>query len=80
LLEIAIEEYRNAIYQFKEPLKPWSNFGANKSYETKVLQNLTEIVLKKGMILGFPDLKGNGHLHSNKNYSGGEQALLMNYT
>jgi DNA repair photolyase len=30
-IEKAIEEYKNAIYQFKEPLKPWFNVGANKS-------------------------------------------------
>jgi DNA repair photolyase len=78
-IEKAIEEYKNAIYQFKEPLKPWSNVGANKSYETKVLQNLREIAVQKGIILNFPDLKGNRHINSNKNQSGGEQAILMNY-
>ncbi|MFZ0512451.1 MAG: radical SAM protein [Candidatus Nitrosopolaris sp.] len=78
-IEKAIEEYKNVIYQFKEPLKPWSNVGANKSYETKVLQNLKKIALQKGMIFDFPDLMGNRRLNSNKNHCGGEQAVLMSY-
>lgn len=78
-IEKAIEAYKNAIYQFKEPLKPWSNVGPIKSYETKVLQNLREIALQKGMILDFPDLKRIRRFNSDKSHSGGEQTVLMNY-
>ena len=52
----AIEEYKNAIYQFKEPLKPWFYVGANKSYETRMLQNLKEKMLQKGITFDFLDL------------------------
>jgi DNA repair photolyase len=81
-IENGIEGYKNAIYQFTEPLKPWFNVGANKSYETSVLQRLKEKVLEKGMISDFPDLIKSRRLNSNKNHSahpGGEQATLLNY-
>ncbi|HET7148998.1 MAG TPA: radical SAM protein [Candidatus Nitrosopolaris sp.] len=80
--EIGIEEYKNAIYQFKEPLKPWFNVGVNKSYETSVLQRLKEKVLEKGMTFDFPDLIRSRRLNSNKipsTYPGGEQATLLSY-
>jgi DNA repair photolyase len=80
--EKAIEEYKNAIYQFTEPLKPWFNVGANRSYETSVLQKVKEKVLQKGMIYDFPDLIRSRRLNSNKNPSAhpcGEQAVLLNY-
>ncbi len=78
-VEKAIEVYKNAIYQFREPLKPWSNVGAIESYETKVLQNLREIAVRKGMRLDFPDLKKNKRLNSDKSHWGGGQAVLTNY-
>ncbi|MDP9289948.1 MAG: hypothetical protein M3P08_17375 [Thermoproteota archaeon] len=81
-IENGIEEYKNAIYQFKEPLKAWFNVGANRSYETSVLQKLKEKVLQKGITFDFPDLIRSRHLNSNKNpsaYPRGEQAILLNY-
>jgi DNA repair photolyase len=81
-IENGIDQYKNVIYQFKEPLKPWFNLGANKSYETSVLQRLKEKVSEKGMIFDFPDLIRNVRLNSNKNpsaYHGGEQAILLSY-
>jgi DNA repair photolyase len=77
-LEKAIEEYKNAIYRFDEPLKPWSNVGAIKSYETKALQNLREMAIKKGMTLDFPDIKRTSRLNSNKHH-GVEQDLILKY-
>jgi hypothetical protein len=50
-----IEVYKKRIYQFTEPLKPSYNIAANKSYSSKVLQNLENKVLGRGMIFDFPD-------------------------
>ena len=44
----------------------------------KVLQNLREQVLQKGMVFDFPDLTRRP-LNSNKNYNGGKQVMLMSY-
>jgi DNA repair photolyase len=78
-VEKAIEVYKKAIYRFKEPLKPWSNVGAIEAYESKVLQNLREIAVRKGMMLDFPDLKKNKRPNLDKNHWGGGQAALMDY-
>jgi hypothetical protein len=77
-LEKAIEEYKHAIYRFDEPVKPWSNVGAIESYESKALQNLREIAIKKGMTLDFPDIKRTSPLNSNKHH-GVEQDLILKY-
>ena len=79
-IENGIDIYKNTIYQFKEPLKPWFNVGANKSYETSVLQDLKEKVLQKSITFDFPDLIRSRHLNSNKNrsaYGGGEQDCII---
>jgi len=78
-LENAIEEYKNVIYRFDEPLKLWSNVGTIKSYETKALQNLREIAIKKGMILDFPNIKRNSRTNSNKKDHDVGQDLLLKY-
>jgi DNA repair photolyase len=78
-IENGIEEYKNNTYQFREPLKPWYNITVNKTYETKVIQNLKEKVLEKGMIFDFPDFIGRRFLNSNKSYNGGHQVMLMSY-
>jgi DNA repair photolyase len=78
-IENGIDEYKNVIYQFREPLKPWYNVTASKTYETKVIQNLKEKVLEKGLIFDFPDLIGSRCLNSNKSYNGGHQVMLMSY-
>jgi DNA repair photolyase len=81
-IENGIDIYKNIIYQFKEPLKPWFNVGTNKSYDTSVLRDLKEKVLQKSIRFDFPDLIRSRHLNSNKNrsaYSGGEQAVLLSY-
>lgn len=74
--EKAIEEYKNTIYRFEEPLKPWSNVGAIKSYETTALQNLREIAIRKGMRLDFPDIKRTSRLNSSKDHG---QDLILKY-
>jgi DNA repair photolyase len=76
-IENGIDEYRKVIYQFREPLKPWFSVSASKNYETKVIQNLKEKVLQKGMIYDFPGLIGRRRL--NKKNNGGHQVMLMNY-
>jgi DNA repair photolyase len=78
-IENGIDEYKNVIYQFREPLKPGYSVTASKTYETKVIQNLKEKVLEKGMIFDFPDLIGTRRLNSNKSYDGGHQVMLMSY-
>ena len=78
-IENGIEEYTNDIYQFREPLKQWYNITVNKTYETKVIQNLKEKVVEKGMIFDFPDFIGRRCLNSNKSYNGGHQVMLMSY-
>jgi DNA repair photolyase len=77
-LERAIEEYKNTIYRFEEPLKLWRNVGAIKSYETGSLQNLREIAIQKGMILDFPDINRNSRPNSNK-HRGVDQDLISKY-
>jgi DNA repair photolyase len=78
LLDIkdGVDKYKNSIYQFREPSKPWYNVAANKSYQTKVLQNLKEKVLQKGMVFDFPDLIGTRRPSA---YDGGHQVMLMRY-
>lgn len=79
-VENGSDVYKNIIYRFNDPLKPWFNVSANESYQTEVLQNLKEKVLLKGMVFDFPDLIGNARLNSNKNpLAVGEQAPLLNY-
>jgi hypothetical protein len=39
-------------------LKPGCNIAANESYSSKVLQNLEDKVLEKGMLFDFPDFVG----------------------
>ena len=78
-IENGIDEYKNVIYQFREPLKPGYNVTASKTYETKVIQYLKEKVLEKGMIFDFPDFIGRRCLNSNKSYNGGHQVMLMSY-
>ena len=70
LLDIndSIEVYKK-IYRFTEPLKSGHNIAANESYLNKVLQNLENKVLERGMIFDFPDFIGDRHIKaSKKNY------------
>jgi DNA repair photolyase len=77
--ENGIDQYKNTIYQFREPLEPGYNFTVNESYESRVLQNLEEKVLEKGMIFDFPHLIRSRRLSSNQSYNGGQQVTLTNY-
>jgi DNA repair photolyase len=88
-----LDVYRKRIYKFTEPLKPWYNIAANESYSNKVLQNLENKVLEKGMFFDFPDFIGdrrikaskkNNHHHytntNNSNKNENEQQIsLMTY-
>jgi hypothetical protein len=76
--EKAIEEYKNTIYRFDEPLDTWSNVGAITFYETKALQILREIAIKKEMTLDFPDLKRTSRLNSSKHHDV-DQDLILKY-
>ena len=61
-----IEVYKKRIYQFTEPLKASYNITANESYSNKVLQNLENKVLEKGMSFDFPDFIGDRRIKANK--------------
>jgi DNA repair photolyase len=61
-----IEVYKKRIYQFTEPLKPSYNIATNESYSSKVLQNLENKVLEKGMFFDFPDFIGYRRIKANK--------------
>jgi DNA repair photolyase len=81
-----IEVYKKRIYQFTEPLKPSYNIAANESYSSKVLQNLENKVLEKGMFFDFPDFIGdrrinaskkNNHHHYTNNKNDKEQQITL---
>ena len=78
-IENGIDQYKKTIYQFREPVEPWYNVTVNQSYESRVLQNLEERVLEKGMIFDFPDLIRTRRLNSNQSYNGGQQVTLSSY-
>jgi DNA repair photolyase len=71
-----IEVYKKIIYQFTEPLNPSYNIAANESYSIKVLQNLANKVLERGMIFDFPNLIGDRHIKSSKKE---QQVTLVTY-
>ena len=83
-----IEVYKKRIYQFTEPLKPSYNIAANESYSSKLLQNLENKVLEKGMFFDFPDFIGdrrikasnkNHHHYTNNKNDKEQQITLMTY-
>lgn len=73
-----IEFYKKRIYQFTEPLEPSYNIAANASYSTKVLQNLANKVLQRGMVFDFPNFIGYKRIKSSKrNNSNNEQQITL---
>jgi DNA repair photolyase len=76
-----IEVYKKGIYQFTEPLKPSYNIAANTSYSTKVLQNLANNVLQRGMVFDFPNFIGHRRIKSrkSKNSNNEHQMTLATY-
>jgi len=77
-----IEEYKNEIYEFKEPLVARANIKAKSSYEIYVLQNLKHQVLEKKIKFGFPHLFRHSSRPpmSNQTPRAPSQTLLSNYT
>jgi DNA repair photolyase len=83
----SIEVYKRRVYQFTEPLKPSHNIAADESYSNKILQNLENKVLERGMIFDFPDFIGDRRIKASKksqNYADnkndkGQQITLMIY-
>ena len=73
-----IQEY-NRIYNITEPLKPGHNITADESYSKKTLENLREIVLRKGISFDFPALVGIRFVEKNKLPNNANQLTLMNY-
>lgn len=83
-LNNGIEDYKKKIYKFTEPLKPRYNIVANENYSRKLLQNLEEKVLEKGMFFDFPDFIENKRITASKkdhtaSYMNQQQPTLMNY-
>jgi DNA repair photolyase len=76
-----IDVYKKRIYQFTEPLKPSYNIAANASYSSKVLQNLANKVLERGMIFDFPNFIGDRCIKSSKkkNSNREQQTTLVTY-
>jgi DNA repair photolyase len=76
-----IEVYKKGIYHFTEPLKPSYNIAANTSYSTKVLQNLANNVLQRGMVFDFPNFIGHRRIKSrkSKNSNNEHQITLATY-
>jgi hypothetical protein len=76
-----IDVYKKRIYQFTEPLKPSYNIAANASYSRKVLQNLANKVLERGMIFDFPNFIGDRCIKSSKkkNSNREQQPTLVTY-
>ena len=86
-LNDSIEVYKKRVYRFTEPLKSGHNIAANDSYSNKILQNLENKVLERGMIFDFPDFIGDRRIKASKksqNYADnkndkGQQITLMTY-
>ena len=82
-----IEVYKKRVYQFTEPLKSNHSIAANESYSTKVLQDLENKVLERGMIFDFPAFIGDrrinarskSHNYANNKYDKEQQITLMTY-
>ena len=53
-LKVGIDEYKR-IYQFTEPIKMGYNLAANQVYSKKVMHDLEEKILERGMLPCFPD-------------------------
>jgi DNA repair photolyase len=72
-----IEVYKKGIYQFRGPLKLGYNIAANASYSSKVIQNLANQVLERGMIFDFPNFVGHRRLKSSKKKNSNEQQITL---
>jgi DNA repair photolyase len=53
-LKVGIDEYKR-IYQFTEPIKTGYNLATNQVYSKKVMHDLEEKILERGMLPCFPD-------------------------
>jgi DNA repair photolyase len=74
-----IEEY-NRIFHFTEPIRPgYNNIAADQSYSNRILGNLREKVLRRGISFDFPDLIGIRFVEKNKLSNNANQLTLLNY-
>ena len=68
-------------------MKPSHNIAADDSYSNKILQNLENKVLERGMIFDFPDFIGErcikaskqSHNYANNKNDKGQQITLITY-
>jgi DNA repair photolyase len=73
-----IKEY-NRIFHFTEPIRSGYNIAADQSYSNRILGNLRETVLRRGMSFDFPDLIGIRCVEKNKLSNNANELTLMNY-
>jgi DNA repair photolyase len=71
------------IFNFTEPLRSGYNIPADESYTKETLKNLKEMVLRKGISFGFPDLVAsswiNNKISEKKTDKTNQQLTLMKY-
>lgn len=73
-----IKEY-NRIFHFTEPIRSGYNIAADQSYSNRILGDLRETVLRRGMSFDFPDLIGIRCVEKNKLSNNANELTLMNY-
>jgi DNA repair photolyase len=77
-IEDGFDEYKR-IFKFDEPITQDHNIAANPSYSSKIIENLREGALNRGMIFDFPDLVGSRYLKTNKAFDNTNQPTLTSY-
>lgn len=73
-----VNEYKR-IFRFEEPVKEYYNIAASDPYSSRILENLREEVLCKGMVFDFPDLARNECFEIDNVSNNTNQLTLMNY-
>jgi DNA repair photolyase len=71
-------EYKR-IFEFDEPITRDHNIAANPSYSSKIIENLRQGALHRGMTFDFPHFIGSKCLETNKAFDNTNQLTLMSY-
>ena len=77
-IEHGFDEYKR-IFEFDEPITRDHNIAANPSYSSKIIENLREGALHRGMTFDFPHFIGSKCLETNKAFDNTNQLTLMSY-